>query len=74
MEVGEAHAFGGQLVEDRSLHGAAVASDVAVAQIVNEEGDDIRETRFRGANKKRAGGSENQQRFDEATTKHHIIV
>ncbi len=31
MEVGEAHAFGGQLVEDRGLHGAAVASDVAVA-------------------------------------------
>ena len=74
MEVGKAHAFSSQLVEDRGLHRAAVASDVAVAQIVNEEGDDIRETRFRGANEKRAGGSENQQRFDEATTKHHIIV
>jgi len=73
MEVGKAHAFGGQLVEDRSLHGAAVASDVAVAQIVNEEGDDIRETRFRRANEKRAGGGENQQHFDEETTKHHII-
>ena len=35
MEVGEAHAFGGQLVEDRGLHGAAVASDVAIAQVVS---------------------------------------
>ena len=47
MEVGEAHAFDGQLVEYRGLHWAAVASDVAVAQVVNEEGDDVRETRSR---------------------------
>ena len=36
MEVGEAHAFGGQLVEDRGLHGAAVTADVAVPQVVDK--------------------------------------
>ena len=41
MEVGEAHATGGQLVEDGSLGGTAVAADVAVTQIVDKESDDV---------------------------------
>ena len=31
MKVGETHAFGGQLVENRSLDGAAIAANVAIA-------------------------------------------
>ena len=42
VEIGEAHAFGSQFVEDGSLDGTAVASDVAVAQVVGKEGDDVR--------------------------------
>ena len=41
MEVGETHATGGQFVEDRGLDGTAVAADVAVAEIVDEKGDDV---------------------------------
>jgi len=42
MEVGEAHTPGGQLVEDRRLDRAAIATEVPVAQVVNEQGDDVR--------------------------------
>ena len=42
MEIGEAHATGGQAIEDGSLHRATVAAEVAVAEVVDEEGDDIR--------------------------------
>ena len=42
MEVSEAHATGGQLVEDGGLDGTVVAADVAVAQVVGQEGDDVR--------------------------------
>lgn len=42
VEVGEAHAAGGQLVEDWGLNGTAVATDVSVTEIVDEERDDIR--------------------------------
>jgi hypothetical protein len=41
VKVGEAHATGGQLVEDRGLDGTTVAANVAVAEIVDEEGDDV---------------------------------
>jgi hypothetical protein len=41
VKVGEAHALGGQLVEDRGLHRTAVAADIAVTEVVDEEGDDV---------------------------------
>ena len=42
MEVGEAHAFGGQVVENGRLDGAAIAADVAVAEVVDKQSDDVR--------------------------------
>ena len=42
MEVGEAHTPGGQLVEDGRLDGTPVTTEVPVAQVVNEQGDDVR--------------------------------
>ncbi len=42
VKVGEAHATGGQLVEDGRLDRTVVAADVAVAKIVDVERDDIR--------------------------------
>ena len=36
MEIGEAHAPGGQLVEDRGLDGAVVTAKVTVAQVVDK--------------------------------------
>ena len=36
MKIGEAHAPGGQLVENGSLDGAAVTAEVTVAKIVDE--------------------------------------
>ena len=42
MEVGEAHAFSGQVVENGRLDGAAIATEVAVAEVVDEQSDDIR--------------------------------
>ena len=41
VEVGEAHATGGKAVEDGRLDGATVTADVAVAEVVDEEGDDV---------------------------------
>ena len=42
VEIGEAHATGGQLVENGGLDGTAVAAEVAVSEVIDEEGDDIR--------------------------------
>ena len=42
MEVCKTHALGGQLVEDRCLDGTPVTTEVTVAQVVNEQGDDVR--------------------------------
>ena len=42
MEIGEAHAPGGQLVENGSLDGAAVTAKVPVPQVVNKQSDDVR--------------------------------
>ena len=36
VEIGEAHAPGGQFVENGRLDGAAVTAEIAVAQIVDE--------------------------------------
>jgi hypothetical protein len=41
MEVGESHATGGQLVEDRGLDGTPVTANVAVTEIVDEECHDV---------------------------------
>ena len=41
VEVGEAHATGGKLVEDGSLDGTTVTAEVAVAEVVDEQGDDV---------------------------------
>ena len=41
VEVGEAHATGCQLVEDRSLDRTAITAEVAVAEVVDKEGDDV---------------------------------
>ena len=41
MEVGEAHALGGQLVEDRGLDWTTVTTNIAITKIVDEEGDDV---------------------------------
>ena len=42
MEVGEAHALGGQLVEDRGLDWTAVTANVSVAEVVDKQSDDVR--------------------------------
>jgi len=42
VEIGESHAPSGQLVENRGLDGAPVTAKIAVAQIVDEQSDDIR--------------------------------
>ena len=42
MEIGEAHALGGQLVEDRGLDWTPVTAEVTVAQVVDEQSDDVR--------------------------------
>ena len=41
-KVGEAHAFGSQRVENRCIDWPPVTANVAVAEVVNEEGDNIR--------------------------------
>ena len=41
VEIGEAHALGGKLVEDGGFNRTTVTADVAVAEVVNEEGDDV---------------------------------
>ncbi len=41
VEVGEPYAFGSQPIEYRCLDGTPVTANVAVAEIVNEESDDI---------------------------------
>ena len=58
MKVGETHATGSQLVEDGGLDGTAVAADVAVAQIVSQQHDDVRA--FSGGV---AGGSRRDFRY-----------
>jgi hypothetical protein len=42
MEVGEAHALGGQLVEDRGLDWTPVTAEVTVAKVVDKQSDDVR--------------------------------
>lgn len=42
MEVGEAHAFSGQVVENGRLYRAAIAAEVAVAKVVDKQSDDVR--------------------------------
>ncbi len=42
MEIGEAHAPGGQLVEDRGLDWTPVTAEVTVAQVVDKQSDDVR--------------------------------
>ena len=42
VEVSEAHAFGSQRVENRCIDWPPVTANVAVAEVVNEEGDNIR--------------------------------
>ena len=39
VKIGEAHAPGGQLVENGSLDGAAVTAEVTVPQIVDKQSD-----------------------------------
>ena len=41
VEVGEAHAIGSQLVENRGLDWTTVTTNIAVTEVVDEEGDDI---------------------------------
>ena len=41
MEIGEAHAPGGQLVEHRGLDGATVTAKVPVAEVVDEQSEDV---------------------------------
>ena len=42
VKIGEAHAPGGQLVENGSLDGAAVTAKVPVPQVVNKQSDYVR--------------------------------
>jgi len=42
MEIGESHALGGQLVEYRGLDWTPVTAEVTVAQVVDEQSDDVR--------------------------------
>ena len=42
VEVSEAHAFGSQRVENGCLDGTSVTANVAVAEVVDKEGDDVR--------------------------------
>jgi hypothetical protein len=42
VEISEAHATGGQLVEDRGLHGPPVTTEVTIAKVVDEQSDDVR--------------------------------
>ena len=49
MKIGEPHAFGGQAVEMRCLVDlAAVASDIAIAQVIGQYDNDVRLQRFCG--------------------------
>ncbi len=46
IALGESHAFGGEPVEGRRFHvAAAVAAEVAIAQVVGEDQDDVGPTR-----------------------------
>ena len=42
MEVGKAHATCGQAIEDWSLRRTTVTAEVAVPEVVHEQGDDVR--------------------------------
>ena len=42
MEIGEAHALGCQLIEDGSFDGTTVTAEVTVAEVVDEQGDEVR--------------------------------
>ena len=66
VKVGEAHTSGGQLVEDGSFHRTAVASDVAITEVIDEKGDDVRTLcRREQAGGKREGGKECEKVFHE---------
>ena len=41
VKIGETHAPGGQLVEDRGLDAPPVTAKIAIPEIVDEQGDDV---------------------------------
>ena len=64
MEVGEAYATGGQLVEDGRLDGTPVTTEVPVAQVVNEQSDDIRTFVLgKSRTKQKEGGKDGKVEF-----------
>ena len=41
MKVGETHAISGQPIEGWGLHRTTVTAEVTVAEVVDEQGDDV---------------------------------
>jgi hypothetical protein len=71
-EIGEAHALGGHAVEVGGADARAVAAEIAVAEIVAEDEDDVGGPRRGGAERARGDGS--RRGAEKASARHGPII